>query len=151
MDVSRVSDLSEVREQNRTSQSAHQKVTCGWCKTPKSIDEFGICRSRRSGRNLYCKSCIREKVYEGRKCKKMMQSARKAERKDRVLSPCDLLNVPSQRVLRAIQSGCKTREQMSGYCRLSIDVVCDSLADLWLEKRLVKSESRNNERVWFAA
>src|SRR6195256_2367758 len=41
------------------------------------IAEFGVCRARKDGRNLYCKSCIRNKVTQSRRALKEYKSARK--------------------------------------------------------------------------
>ena len=42
-----------------------------------ALSEFGVCRARKDGRNLYCKSCIRKKVTESRRALKEYRSARK--------------------------------------------------------------------------
>lgn len=40
---------------------------CGLCAEDLPVGDFGICRARRSGRNLYCKECIRKKGKQGRR------------------------------------------------------------------------------------
>jgi hypothetical protein len=40
---------------------------CPICSRHLPLAEFGVCRARKDGRNLYCKGCIRDKVYEGRR------------------------------------------------------------------------------------
>jgi hypothetical protein len=37
---------------------------CPICTQELPISEFGICRARKDGRNLYCKSCIRKTESE---------------------------------------------------------------------------------------
>lgn len=37
-------------------------MICPRCTKDLDIEEFGICRSRKSGRNLYCKSCNRDSM-----------------------------------------------------------------------------------------
>ena len=39
---------------------------CPICSQSLLLSEFGICRARKDGRNLYCKSCIRKKVTSSR-------------------------------------------------------------------------------------
>src|SRR5919112_577380 len=50
---------------------------CPICSLELPISEFGICRARKDGRNLYCKSCIRQKVTQSRRALKEYKSARK--------------------------------------------------------------------------
>src|SRR6476659_2297792 len=49
---------------------------CPICTQELPISEFGICRARKDGRNLYCKSCIRNKVTQSRRALKEYKSAR---------------------------------------------------------------------------
>src|SRR4029078_13241682 len=50
---------------------------CPICTQELPISEFGICRARKDGRNLYCKSCIRNKVTQSRRALKEYKSVRK--------------------------------------------------------------------------
>ena len=50
---------------------------CPICTLDLPLAEFGVCRARKDGRNLYCKSCIRKKVTESRRALKEYKSARK--------------------------------------------------------------------------
>ena len=50
---------------------------CPICTQDLPVSEFGICRARKDGRNLYCKSCIRNKVTQSRRALKEYKSARK--------------------------------------------------------------------------
>src|SRR5437667_2803712 len=50
---------------------------CPICSQVLSLSEFGICRARKDGRNLYCKTCIRKKVTDSRRALKEYRSARK--------------------------------------------------------------------------
>lgn len=43
---------------------------CPRCKRVLPVDAFGICRARKDGRNLYCKTCVREKIKEFRRALK---------------------------------------------------------------------------------
>src|ERR1051325_7486982 len=57
--------------------SSPQVKHCPICSKDLPITEFGICRARKDGRNLYCKSCIRQKVTQSRRALKEYKSARK--------------------------------------------------------------------------
>src|SRR5882762_8910266 len=50
---------------------------CPICAQDLPLSEFGVCRARKDGRNLYCKSCIRKKVTDSRRALKEYRSARK--------------------------------------------------------------------------
>src|SRR5256885_7563530 len=50
---------------------------CPICSQDLPISEFGVCRARKDGRNLYCKTCIRKKVTDSRRALKEYRSARK--------------------------------------------------------------------------
>ncbi len=59
-----------------------EEIRCYWqncpiCSQQLPLSEFGVCRARKDGRNLYCKSCIRKKVTESRRALKEYRSARK--------------------------------------------------------------------------
>lgn len=53
------------------------KVYCSRCDQDLHVKEFGFCRARRSGRNLYCRSCIRTTVRKSRTALKDYKSAKK--------------------------------------------------------------------------
>src|SRR5688572_6943146 len=48
---------------------------CPICIQALPLSEFGICRARKDGRNLYCKSCIRRKVSDSRRLRKEYKTA----------------------------------------------------------------------------
>src|ERR1044072_6409384 len=54
-----------------------QVKNCPICTNELPISEFGICRARKDGRNLYCKSCIRQKGTQSRRALKEYKSAGK--------------------------------------------------------------------------
>src|SRR5882762_11585312 len=49
---------------------------CPICSKDLPLTEYGICRARKDGRNLYCKSCIRKKVSESRRAFKAYKTVR---------------------------------------------------------------------------
>src|SRR5919106_4985058 len=68
---------SGVREMKQETHLAPNVKHCPICSKDLPISEFGICRARKDGRNLYCKSCIRQKVTQSRRALKEYKSARK--------------------------------------------------------------------------
>src|SRR5215467_8393619 len=66
-------------------QSAPQVKHCPICSKELPITEFGICRARKDGRNLYCKSCIRKKVTDSRRAQKAYRSLRQQYATQQVL------------------------------------------------------------------
>jgi len=112
--------------------------------------EFGVCRSRSDGRNLYCKGCIRDKVTEGRKRKREW----KAARGPRLLAPSlpfgpPELVVPVDRVREAIQRGARTQKQIRTATRFGVDLIGECLAELLLWRREVSSELKDGHRHYF--
>src|SRR5262247_3482180 len=57
--------------------SVAESKHCPICAQELPLNEFGICRARKDGRNLYCKSCIRTKVTQSRRALKEYKTARK--------------------------------------------------------------------------
>src|SRR6186713_3381907 len=68
---------SGVREMKQEIELPPNVKHCPICSLDLRITEFGICRARKDGRNLYCKSCIRQKVTQSRRALKEYKSARK--------------------------------------------------------------------------
>src|SRR6478672_2151958 len=103
---------------------------CPICTLELTVSEFGVCRARKDGMNLYCKTCIRMKVNRSRKALKEYKSARKKYVPDTsVESPdydsLDLLTTqpvsysrpgsrmsPVERVREAIRSGARTQKEI---------------------------------------
>src|ERR1051326_4566413 len=102
----------------------------------KPLSEFGICRARPDGLNLYCKSCIREKIGAMRQLKREMRAAQKAAglvaRKPNMRAAKNKawvrrMNDPAERVLRAIEAGAKTQRAIRRLAGLTPDKVSDAL------------------------
>src|SRR6476659_2249658 len=110
-------------------QTAPQVKHCPICAKELSVSEFGICRARKDGRNLYCKSCIRSKVTQSRRALKEYKSARKKYISQQV-ELSELLNddhsssthyiaksmsklSPVERVRDAIRRGAKTQREIA--------------------------------------
>jgi hypothetical protein len=143
--------------------SVSQK-NCPICCQQLPLSEFGVCRARKDGRNLYCKSCIRKKVTESRRALKEYRSARKRyvsqplSEHDGTLSdhPSASTNYPRvlsklspvERVKEAIRKGARTQKQIRQETQLSKDEIGDAIANLLLWTREIKTEVVDNTRVY---
>ena len=134
---------------------------CPICSQQLPLSEFGVCRARKDGRNLYCKSCIRKKVTESRRALKEYRSARKRfagqplaegasdgesrpSNYPRILSKMS----PVERVREAIRKGARTQKEIAQETRLGKDEIGDALANLLLWTREIKTVMVDNTRVY---
>ena len=134
---------------------------CPICSQQLPLSEFGVCRARKDGRNLYCKSCIRKKVTESRRALKEYRSARKryvsqpsAETPalegdspattiyTRLLSKL----TPVERVREAIRKGARTQAEIRKEAKLGDDEVGEALASLLLWTREIRTKMVDNSR-----
>lgn len=137
---------------------------CPICSQQLPLSEFGVCRARKDGRNLYCKSCIRKKVTESRRALKEYRSARKRYVNQPLTetSPLDvdspspanytrLLSKlsPVERVREAIRKGARTQKEIAHETRLGKDEIGDALANLLLWTREIKTQTVDNNRLYF--
>lgn len=140
---------------------------CPICSQQLPLSEFGVCRARKDGRNLYCKSCIRKKVTESRRALKEYRSARKRYVSQPLsehsgTSPLDgdspssvnytrLLSKlsPVERVREAIRKGARTQKEIAHETRLGKDEIGDALANLLLWTREIKTRTVDNNRLYF--
>lgn len=132
--------------------------TCPICSLPLPLSEFGVCRARKDGHNLYCKSCIRKKVTESRRALKEYRTARKrcvsqplsenlsgdpySGNQPRVLSKMS----PIERVREAIRKGARTQKEIAHETRLGKDEIGEAIANLLLWTREIKTEIVDNTR-----
>lgn len=143
------------------------RKNCPICSQVLPLSEFGVCRARKDGRNLYCKSCIRQKVTNSRRALKEYRSARKrytsspvAEQSwstaptsqsaslpgySRLLSNLS----PAERVREAIRKGARTQKQIAQETRLGKDEIGDAIANLLLWTREIKTQTVDNTRHYF--
>ena len=140
---------------------------CPICSQQLPLSEFGVCRARKDGRNLYCKSCIRKKVTDSRRALKEYRSARKryvsqplSEHADTLLSDGESYSAanfsrslrkmsPAERVKDAIRNGARTQKEIRKGANLSDDEVGDALANLLLWTREIRTQIVDNIRVYF--
>lgn len=139
---------------------------CPICNQALPLSEFGICRARKDGRNLYCKSCIRKKVTDSRQALREYKSARKQHVNQPLLEQAGLLSdgelpdsadhpkilrklSPLERVKDAIRKGARTQNEIRKGAKLNDDEVGDALANLLLWTREIRTVVINNDRVYF--
>jgi hypothetical protein len=140
---------------------------CPICVKKLRISEFGVCRARKDGRNLYCKGCIRKKVTDSRRALKEYRSARKryvspslsqksggSEFGADAPSPATYSRLlsklsPIERVKEAIGKGARTQKEIAHETRLGKDEIGDALANLLLWTREIKTQIINNNRHYF--
>src|SRR6185503_18402234 len=139
---------------------------CPICSQQLPLSEFGVCRARKDGRNLYCKSCIRKKVTDSRRALKEYRSARKRYVSQPLLDSGDgLLNEngdsstvfprvlskmsPIVRVREAIKKGARTQREIAQETRLGKDEIGDALANLLLWTREIRTQTVDNTRLYF--
>lgn len=142
---------------------------CPICSQVLPLAEFGICRARKDGHNLYCRGCIRKKVTDSRRALKAYKSLRdqypasksvdsETERHNAELTD-DLppgqhhyvtrqLNrmTPAERVREAIRKGARTQEEIGKRTKLGKDEIGDALANLLLWTREIRTEVVNKTR-----
>jgi hypothetical protein len=140
---------------------------CPICSQDLPLSEYGTCRARKDGRNLYCKSCIRKKVSDSRRAFKAYKSVRhqyvvqkvdprKAEtsgdgtpaRRQYVTRQISKMT-PVERVREAIRNGARTQKQIAQGTKLGKDEIGDALANLLLWTREIRTEVVGNNRMYF--
>src|SRR5215208_3388482 len=143
--------------------SPPQAKYCPICSNDLPVTEFGVCRARKDGRNLYCKSCIRQKVTQSRRALKEYKSARKkyiAQQVDiaELLSADSSGQYPSkamsklspvERVRDAIRRGSRTQREIAQETKLGKDEIGDALANLLLWTHEIRTQVFDNTRLYF--
>ncbi len=141
--------------------------TCPICNQDLPLSEFGVCRARSDGRNLYCKSCIRKKVTNSRRALREYRSARKRGASRPVSEETGLPVVegdsssqgnyprmisklsPGERVREAIRKGARTQKQIAQETKLGKDEIGEALATLLLWTREIRTEMIDNTRIYY--
>src|SRR5678815_993472 len=141
-------------------QETPDRKDCPICAQSLPLSEFGICRARKDGRNLYCKSCIRKKVTESRQVLREYKSARKryvsqqtleAQGSDASQNLSRLLSKlsPIERVREAIKKNARTQKEIAQETKLGKDEIGDALANLLLWTHEIRTEVVDNTRMYF--
>ncbi|MCU1268348.1 MAG: hypothetical protein JWM21_4666 [Acidobacteria bacterium] len=139
---------------------------CPICSEDLPLTEYGVCRARKDGRNLYCKSCIRKKVSESRRAFKAYKSVRhqyvsekidtgvneeatgvSTARRQYVVRQVSKMT-PAERVREAIKNGARTQKEIAQGTKLGKDEIGDALANLLLWTREIRTEVIDNNRVY---
>jgi hypothetical protein len=153
-------------QMSEAGEAVRATKVCPICAQSLSLSEFGVCRARKDGLNLYCKTCIRRKVTESRRALKEYKTARKKYVADAVLetevatiessaaSPIPYSRLasrlsPVDRVREAIRRGARTQKEIAQETKLGKDEIGDALANLLLWTREVRTEIIDNQRVYF--
>jgi hypothetical protein len=140
---------------------------CPRCEESLPLSEFGVCRARKDGLNLYCKGCIRQKIAHSRqalreyKNARIKQGATVVAERSRVsidsksgFSPRRIARMlrklsPADRVREAIRCGARTQKEIAQVTRLPKDEVCDALANLLLWTREIRTQVVHHTRMYF--
>jgi hypothetical protein len=137
---------------------------CPRCEESLPLSEFGICRARKDGLNLYCKRCIRQKIALSRQALREYKSARSKQTstsKPRItldgktaFSPRRIARMlrklsPADRVREAIRCGARTQKEIAHVTKLPKDEVCDALANLLLWTREIRTQIISHQRMYF--
>jgi hypothetical protein len=133
---------------------------CPICNNDLPVDSFGICRARPSGRNLYCKDCIREKVRASRRKLKEYKATRQRVLKQQywgeltpvpapVLKPGKLRQSPVERIRELIRERPRTQRELRSKTKLHKDEIGEALATLLLWNHEIKSELVGDDRIYF--
>ena len=144
---------------------APETKLCPDCVKYLAIADFGICRSREDGRNLYCKSCVRKKVYKNRQNRKAYNAARKAMLAQRALQESEgsfdeidgIYPVrssrtklpPNERVLNAIRAGARTQSEIALEAGMIKEEVGDAITRLLLWTRQICTVVQGETRIYF--
>jgi hypothetical protein len=137
---------------------------CPICSQDLPVAEFGICRARKDGRNLYCKSCIRQKVTQSRRALKEYKTARKRyisqqiETTELIAGETTSAHYPTksvsklspvERVRDAIRKGSRTQREIAQETKLGKDEIGDALANLLLWTHEIRTQVVGNTRLYF--
>lgn len=140
---------------------------CPRCEKSLPLSEFGVCRARKDGLNLYCKGCIRQKIAQSRQALREYKNAR-TKHVSAPVSDRSRLNIdaksgfsprriarmlrklsPADRVREAIRCGAREQKEIAQVTKLPKDEVCDALANLLLWTREIRTQVINHKRMYF--
>jgi hypothetical protein len=140
---------------------------CPRCEESLPLSEFGVCRARKDGLNLYCKRCIRQKIAQSRQALREYKNARikhgstvTPERSRLTIDPKSGFSPrrvarmlrklsPADRVREAIRCGARTQKEIAQVTKLPKDEVCDALANLLLWTHEIRTQVVSHTRMYF--
>lgn len=135
---------------------------CPRCKQHLPSSDFGVCRARKDGLNLYDRLCIRQKIAASRQALREYKQARVAaghKEKPKVvlekvaLSPARIARIlrklsPADRVREAIRCGAHTQKEIAQVTKLPKDEIGNALASLLLWTKDIRSEVVGGQRLY---
>src|SRR5256884_6721615 len=140
---------------------------CPRCEEALPLSEFGVCRARKDGLNLYCKRCIRQKISLSRQALREYKKAR-GKHGSTISSDSSRLTLdtktsvfsrriarmlrklsPADRVREAIRCGAHTQKEIAQVTKLPKDEVCDALANLLLWTHEIRTQIVRHQRMYF--
>lgn len=140
---------------------------CPRCEESLPLLEFGVCRARKDGLNLYCKRCIRQKIAQSRQALREYKNARIKHGSTLVpersrltidvksgFSPRRIARMlrklsPADRVREAIRCGAHIQTEIAQVTKLPKDEVCDALANLLLWTHEIRTQVVGHTRMYF--
>ena len=140
---------------------------CPRCDESLPLAEFGVCRARKDGLNLYCKQCIRKRIAQSRQAMREYKNARnrngvnllgthsagenEAPVEYSALYVARMLKkmTPAERVREAIRGGARTQKQIAQETKLAKDEIGDALANLLLWTHEIRTKMVDNTRMYF--
>lgn len=141
---------------------------CPRCDESLPLREFGVCRARKDGLNLYCKQCIRKRIAQSRQAMREYKSARNRHGVNLLAkrSPSETSDppeefcagyvarmlkklTPAERVREAIRGGARTQKQIAHETKLAKDEIGDALANLLLWTHEIRTRMVDNTRMYF--
>jgi len=144
-----------------------EKKLCPRCEESLPLSDFGACRARQDGLNLYCKQCIRQKIALSRQALRDYKKARgkhnsgvasghsqvtldtKTSLSSRRIARLLQKFSPGDRVREAIRCGAHTQKEIVQVTKLPKDEVCDALANLLLWTREIYTKIVRHQRLYF--
>lgn len=130
---------------------------CPICTKDLPSSEFGMCRARKDGKNLYCRTCINAKVATSRLALREYKAARKRYLPE-LIETYDAINgnakaifkmSPVEKVRDAIARGFRTQRQIANETKLGKDEIGDALANLLLWTKEVVTRTDGDQRLYF--
>lgn len=131
------------------------KIHCPSCSLDLAVSEFGLCRARKDGQNLYCKSCCRNKMSASRRALREYRAAQNQIAVAKIAAKPELATVktpnkltPVDRVRKAIRRGSRTQKDIALETKLTKDEITDALAILLLWNEEIRTVGEGESRIY---